>query len=314
MSATAQPALERVAVLLCTYQGAPFLASQLESIERQTHGSWRVFASDDGSMDDTLLTLHRYQRRWSADRLTVARGPKRGFVANFLALICDLNIQADYFAYADQDDLWEADKLERAVRWLRTIPAQIPALYCSRTTLIDEAEREIGASPRFSKPATFANALMQNIAGGNTMVFNAAARVLLAEAGADISLAAHDWWTYLVVTGCGGRVYYYALPTVRYRQHGSNAIGSSGSWNDRLRRFGQMWKGRQQRWNTDHIAALRRIRHRLTPEHRAQLDYFIDARHSGFVGRLLGLWRCGAYRQTWLGNVGMLAAAVLGRI
>lgn len=40
-----------VAILLCTYNGARFLAEQLDSLESQTHQNWIVFASDDGSTD-----------------------------------------------------------------------------------------------------------------------------------------------------------------------------------------------------------------------------------------------------------------------
>jgi len=86
--------------------------------------------------------------------------PAEGFVANFLSLTCKASIEADYYAYSDQDDVWESDKLERAVRWLQTVPENIPALYCSRTRLVDAENNEIGLSPLFSKPPSFANALI----------------------------------------------------------------------------------------------------------------------------------------------------------
>jgi len=47
-------------------------------------------------------------------------------------------------------------------------------------------------SPLLSKAP--ANALVQSITGGNTMVFNNAARALLREAGDAVSVFTHDWW------------------------------------------------------------------------------------------------------------------------
>ena len=76
-------------------------------------------------------------------------------------------IQARAYAYADQDDVWDPDKLERARRWLDTVDPAVAALYCSRTRLIDAAGRDAGLSPLFSRPPSFANALAQNIAGGS---------------------------------------------------------------------------------------------------------------------------------------------------
>jgi len=176
-------ATARVAILLCTYHGQHYLPEQLDSFAAQTYENWAVWASDDGSEDDTHSILEDYQSRWDVGRLSIHFGPAEGFAANFLSLTCNANIDADLYAYSDQDDVWEADKLARAVQWLESVPAEVPALYCSRTRLVDANNNEVGVSPLFAKAPSFANALMQNIGGGNTMVFNNAARNLLREAG-----------------------------------------------------------------------------------------------------------------------------------
>ncbi len=56
-------------------------------------------------MDRTLEILAEYRQAWGEDRLEVVRGPGRGFAANFLSLACRREIDGDYFAYADQDDV-----------------------------------------------------------------------------------------------------------------------------------------------------------------------------------------------------------------
>jgi glycosyltransferase involved in cell wall biosynthesis len=304
-----------IAILLCTYQGAPFLSAQLDSFTAQTHARWLVIASDDGSTDETMTVLDACRARWGDDRLIVARGPGRGLTANFLSLACRPDLDAHRVAFSDQDDIWLPDKLARAARCLDRHGDATPALYCSRTRLIDEQGHDIGLSPLFPGPFSFRHALAQNVAGGNTMVLNAAARALLvqaAAAGAEPVL--YDWWTYLLVTGCGGRVYYDPEPTVLYRQHRRNQIGANAQVRDRLRNAGEMWRGRVRRWNDANIAALDRVIDRLSPESRVVLETFRHARRQGPMGRVAGLHRSGVRRQTASGTAALFLAAAAGRI
>jgi glycosyltransferase involved in cell wall biosynthesis len=307
-------ALPKVAILLCTYHGQHYLAEQLDSFQAQSHSSWEVCASDDGSEDDTHAILEAYQQKWPAGRLSIHFGPSEGFAANFLSLTCRASIEADYYAYSDQDDVWESDKLERAVRWLQTVPENIPALYCSRTRLVDAENNEIGLSPLFSKPPSFANALIQNIGGGNTMVFNKSARTLLQEAGGDIDVVSHDWWAYMLVTGCGGQVFYDVNPTVRYRQHKNNLVGANTSWGARIVRAKKLLKGRFRHWNDVNIRALQKMYGNLSPEARSILNAFDQARKSALILRLIRLCRSGVYRQTLQGNLGLAVAALLRKL
>ncbi len=307
-------ALPKVAILLCTYYGQRYLAEQLASFEAQSHSNWQVWASDDGSEDDTRAILESYQHKWAEGSLFICSGPAEGFAANFLSLTCKEHIKADFYAYSDQDDIWEADKLARAVRWLESVPAEVPALYCSRTRLVDVNNNEIGVSPLFTNPPSFANAIMQNIGGGNTMMFNNAARELLREAGENRSVITHDWWAYIVVTGCGGRVFYDSEPTLRYRQHTSNLVGTNSNWAARLKRMRMLFQGRFKQWNDSNIEALHALDHRLTPESRETLQRFVSARKMSVVPRLINLKRAGVYRQTLLGNLGLIAAAIFGKI
>jgi len=239
---------------------------------------------------------------------------RKGFAANFLSLVCNPAIEADFYAYSDQDDIWEADKIERALAWLNTVPAETPALYCSRTQLVSPENSTIGFSPLFKKMPAFANALVQNIGGGNTMVFNHAARKLLMLAGQDVAVVAHDWWTYLVVSGCGGRVFYDSYPSVRYRQHGHNLIGMNIGMQARFRRIRMLFEGRLKIWTDTNIKALEKLRNQLTDENRAVLNRFTDARNCSLAPRLLRFQQSGIYRQTLPGNLGLIAAAVFNRI
>ena len=310
----ARPSSPKVAILLCTYQGQHYLEEQLMSFQAQKHANWVLHVSDDGSSDDTRHILRRYQALLSAEKMSVKEGPLQGFAFNFLSLTADSRAQADYYAYSDQDDVWEADKLERAVAWLQTVSPSVPALYCSRTRIVDAQDVSIGLSPLFEKPPSFANAIVQNIGGGNTMVFNEAARQLIAQTTAANQVVSHDWWAYMLVSACGGAVRYDPYPGVRYRQHANNLVGANNSWRARLFRIRMLAQGRFKRWNDQNVAALQSLEHLMTPENQQTLRLFAQARQDTVVRRLFALWRSGVRRQTWASHASLFVAALFGKI
>ena len=234
----------------------------------------------------------------------------KGFSANFLSLVCNNQIDAEFYGFSDQDDIWEAGKLQRAVDWLRTIPKEAPALYCARTLWVNESKEVIGLSPLCVKVPSFANALAQNIGGGNTMVFNRAARLLLKEAGDDLHVLSHDWWTYLVISGCGGKVLYDPEPVLKYRQHSKSEIGAKNTWAGRFSGVRRLCQGYVKEWISENIRALQTIQHRLTPDTKIILDRFLEARSASIIHRLQRLRESGIYRQTLCGNVGLVAGAI----
>lgn len=146
------------------------------------------------------------------------------------------------------------------------------------------------------------------------MVMNNAARNLLVEAGAHIDVVAHDWWIYIVVSACGGLVHYDSEPSLRYRQHGDNLIGANAGLGARLLRIKMLFQGHLKTWTNQHIQALSPLLPRLTPANRRIYDRFISARQRSLLPRVVGIRRSGVYRQTLLGNLGLLAAALTNRI
>ena len=299
--------------MLGTKDGAAFLRDQLQSFADQSHENWSLVVSDDGSRDATREIIERFAAE-HPQRVVVREGPRQGVTANFLSLATDPTIAARVFAFSDQDDIWHADKLTRALAFLATAPEGLPALYCGRTELMTEDGRCYGLSPLFRRPPSFRNALVQSLGGGNTMVFNRAAKALAEAAGAQ-EVVLHDWWLYQLVSAAGGTVFYDARPMLNYRQHPTNLIGSNQSRQARLLRIRLMLSGRFRDWNETNIAALRRLPEQLiTPDNRRVLELFAAARSAALPKRLACLWQSGVYRQTVLGNLGLLAAAVLNRL
>ena len=303
----------KVVVLLATCDGEEFLHEQLQSYRDQSHTNWELFVSDDGSTDRTIELIEGFAKL-VPQRVTLRQGPRQGFWRNFLSMVRLCDVDGEFFAYSDQDDVWATDKLARAIDWLAAVPTDVPALYFTRTALISREGKLLGYSPLFTRASTFQNALVQSIGGGNTMVFNRAAKLALAAVPEDILVSTHDWWTYQVVTGIGGVAHFDAYPSLKYRQHGGNLVGANSGLYQRLRRLWLFAQGRVIFWNDINIKALNEIRHLLSPSSLATFDRFILARKSALPKRLYLLWRSGVYRQSAFENFGIFFGSIFERI
>lgn len=304
----------KVAVLMAVFEDTRFLSEQFRSIQDQDHKNFEVWISRDCNAEDMGIALQKHAAVFGAECFSVLTGPRKGSSANFLSLIHNSVIQADYFAYADQDDSWERDKLSRALEKLGRIPETVPALYGSRTCLIDENGHFLGLSPLYEKPPSFRNALVQNIFSGNTMVMNRSAREILT-ASSVTDAPVHDWFTYLLISGAGGRLYYDPYPTVRYRQHDNNLIGSPISLRERtIQRAKRLVAGRLQYNISANIQALQQARQLLTSENQCILDAFSKAINSRLLPRLRGIRNSGVYRQNCMQNVSLFLISMLNRL
>jgi hypothetical protein len=305
---------DRFAVMVAVFNGETFLEEQLDTLAGQTSLHVDVWVSDDGSSDGSRAILERRAGMWSKGSFRIVDGPARGFAENFRSLVTNPAIEADYFAFCDQDDLWDADKLARASAWLALGDPAEPRLLGGRTRIVDARGAVSGFSPLFRKAPSFRNALVQSIAGGNTMVFNRTARELMATAAGRAPFVAHDWWAYQIVTATGGTCRYDPEPAISYRQHGGNQIGENDSWGARLRRIQAMLDGTMVGWNARNVAALEASAELLTPEAIEVLSRFRTMRGGSLPARLAAFARSGIHRQTTLGQLGLLAACVLRRL
>ena len=299
---------------MATFNGGRFLAEQLDSLQGQNFTNWRLYVSDDGSTDVTKVIINLYQELWGDEKIQYRDGPQKGFAQNFLSLACDPGIKADYYAFCDQDDVWLPEKLSVAVEHIarKSSPGQFYA-YGSRTTYTDENLKQTGMSPLFVFPRTFRNALIQSIAGGNTMVFNQATKTLLEKVGL-VPTPSHDWWLYQLVTGAGGVMYYDPQPHILYRQHDKSLVGSNTSLKSLLVRLRMLMKGRFKDWTDKNIQSLNKSINFLIPENIETLKLLEKMRNANFNDRLRLMQVSGLYRQTRRGTFSMVIASMLGKI
>jgi glycosyltransferase involved in cell wall biosynthesis len=298
---------------MATFNGARFINEQLDSIYNQTYSNWKLIIRDDSSTDNTIAILKSYQKTWGSNKLIIKKGKRLGFAQNFLKLACDKKIKGDFFAFCDQDDVWLPNKLDVAINALKKKNAKNILLYGGRTFCTDESLKIRGLTPLFTQAPSFQNAFVQNIASGNTMVFNKNTKTLFEQVGIR-NILSHDWWTYLLVTGVGGCVTYDPKPYVLYRQHNTNLIGGENSLMLKLLRFKKMINGQLRAGTTLHLESLESVSRILKPSVCCILSRFKKARCKHLLARLYILKLNGFYRQTWQGNISLVLAVLLNRL
>jgi len=222
----------KVAVVVCTYNGEKFLAEQLQSILDQTHPPDDIVVSDDGSSDSTLDIVAEFSSRESGAEKTQwtvqSRKQPLGVAGNFGSALT--KAQGEFIALADQDDVWEPNRIERGLTRFR----EGVLLVHSDATLIDEAGQPTGSlmsalrltsgERRSLISGKALDALLRRnlVTGATTMIRSS----LLQQALPIPEGWVHDEWLGFVAAVQGG-VVFSEESLIRYRQHGGNVIGAA---------------------------------------------------------------------------------------
>ena len=204
---------------MSTYNGGKYIREQIDSILNQKGVHVRLIVRDDGSKDETLSILEEYK---SNDKLLYYTGKNLGPQYSFMHLL--QNAEADdYYAFADQDDVWLEDKLYVAVSMLEN-HNEGPALYFSQTQLVDSDLNKID-NVVISPFLTLGESLIYACASGCTMVFNNKLKNIVTGKKLPPKMPMHDIWLVLTNMAVGGYTHFDTVPHILYRQHGDNEVG-----------------------------------------------------------------------------------------
>ena len=101
---------EQIAILMATYNGEKYLGEQIDSILAQSYQDWHLYIHDDGSRDNTAAILRQYATDYS-EKITILDYPSQGGACrNFLSML--EKVDAPYYMFSDQDDIWLHEKIE----------------------------------------------------------------------------------------------------------------------------------------------------------------------------------------------------------
>jgi glycosyltransferase involved in cell wall biosynthesis len=277
-----------VSVAMATYNGADFLARQIDTLVCQSYKPIEIVICDDCSNDSTPEILEYYSLkypglvRWSKNEHTI------GFIKNFekvLSMCC-----GEYLALCDQDDTWVPDKIERLIKAIG-----VRDLVHSDARVVDEQEREISRSyssysVKRTRHRNFHRLLITNTVTGCTAMIR---RSLLERAIPFPELLPHDQWLGLLAAD-GEGIAYLPEPLVNYRKHEKNALGAHRAERDvlALRKVKSLhglyerraeFNERRQRWLEDFLAV---TKGRFSEKNTTEVEKFAAYYRSFFERKL----------------------------
>jgi len=224
-------------VFMSTHNGERYLPRQLESILHQKDVTVSLWIRDDASTDGTRTILSEYAAGHS--NVHVSFGDSLGVGRSFMSLLFDSDPHGDFYAFADQDDLWDADKLSAAAAALAPF-ADTPKLYVCNQRCVDMDGRFLAERfPRDFPLQTLDNVLFSNLYAGCTMVFNNPFRSLICDLERRPPLEffrhrIHDAWLSCVAASAASIVF-DPSPHMSFRRHAGNVTDAEVFRNRKVR-------------------------------------------------------------------------------
>lgn len=222
--------LQRLQILMATYNSGSYLAPQLDSILAQDFQDFEILIRDGGSTDGTLEVIAQYRKK-APEKISLIGQERAGARENFSQLL--KSADGSLLMFADHDDIWMPDKISSFLAKFKELEMRYgsatPLLLFSDAVVTDRRLNKISDSlmeyQNLNPHELSLNRLiLQNVPSGNAMLFNRA----LADLAMPIPETAvmHDHWLALAAAAFG-KIGYLDRPTVYYRQHGDNVFGAS---------------------------------------------------------------------------------------
>ncbi|WP_289960214.1 glycosyltransferase [Faecalibaculum rodentium] len=207
--------------MMSTYNGDKYLREQIESILSQVGVKVNLIVRDDGSTDNTQKILQEYE---AEGKLKWYAGKNIGAAYSFLNLLKSIS-RDEFYAFSDQDDVWDKKKLLAGISKLKEYPEEAIVLYTCSVRVVSSNLSEIGSLNSSVPVTTFMDGMIRNNSQGCTMVFGNVLRNLLVMYNGK-NLFMHDDLAVKVCLAMGGIIYRDVEKYINYRQHGNNVIGT----------------------------------------------------------------------------------------
>lgn len=229
--------IPKVAVLLATHNGDKYLKCQLASIISQVGVDVTVYISDDSSTDGTM----NYIKNICLPNVKIlnqrnVNSPALNFL-NFF--IDDFVLKFDYYAFADQDDIWMPNKILKGIECLKSQKAN-----CYSSDLIIFKENNSKHYFGYLRKSSFQKKydyLFQGASAGCTYLIDLTAfqliHNLILKYGIEKNIISHDWFIYAICRSHNLKWHMDKSAYILYRQHNSNAYGSRGIISDIVKKI-----------------------------------------------------------------------------
>ena len=219
--------MEKIDILLATYNGEKYLKEQLDSILKQSYSEFRLLISDDCSTDKTRDILNEYSKKDARIQLHFQK-KNLGVIKNFEFLL--KNVKNKYYMFSDQDDIWKENKIEKSIKVLETTNSDLVytdlQVVDSKLNVIYESYwKKKGIYKKIKKYNNFESLYLNNFVTGCTILSKSKYIEDILPLPNNSIYGLHYYWVALIISQ-NHKMTYIEEPLIKYRQHKNNKIGS----------------------------------------------------------------------------------------
>lgn len=242
--------METVDIILSSYNGELYIKEQITSILENTWTDWRLWVCDDGSKDNTKEIVKELEAQYPDKIFWRPNETNKGSAISFLDGA--RKATGDYVMFCDQDDFWLPNKIQDTLACMKTneekFGKNMPLIVFTDAKVVDQNLNTMHESfHRSSKLDTtkldLSHMLMENKMMGCTMMLNRALLSKLVHFPKKVRM--HDWWAGIVAAAYG-KIVYLNQPTMLYRQHTNNVVGSTEFSREAVMKKVSTWKKQKQ--------------------------------------------------------------------
>lgn len=270
----------KVYVMLSAYNGEKYISKQIDSILSQTHVNVTLHIRDDGSTDRTCDILDEYAEKFP--NIIVSQGDNIGYAASFWTILLQAPDCYDYYAFSDQDDVWDPDKLAAGIHALSQSQGQY-RLYASALNVTDE-ELNYQYTNTFNRlKPQLGSAITRPRLSGCTMIFNPALLLLCQKMDIrqpDGKCMSHDGAVYLSYLACGGKIVFSQKSYISLRRHPETVTGHGKNILKRIHSVLDIFTDRKNEASRQTEFLYRHLEGKMTEENRQLCEDILHYRDS----------------------------------
>ena len=229
---------------MAAYNGKQFIAQQLQTILNQTHKPDKIVINIDLSADETVAIVEGFATKFSEIEILSSNQRFGSAAANFFYLLLNTDLaNIDYIALADQDDLWNEDKLDKAIEKLQEgydgYSSNVEAFW-------DDGRKKVLKKNQSQQNFDY---LFESAGPGCTFVISKQLAIglqnFLKENQNQTSQMKqyHDWLIYAFARTNGYKWFIDSYVSMQYRQHALNDFGAHVGFSGFLARVKRVLKG-----------------------------------------------------------------------
>lgn len=305
--------METVDIILSSYNGERYIKEQISSILENTWKDWRLWVCDDGSQDGTEGIVKELEAQYPDKIFWRPNETNKGAAISFLDGA--RKATGDYVMFCDQDDFWLPDKIEDTVAFMKASEQrygkEMPLTVFTDAKVVDQdlnvMQESFHKSSRLdTTKLDLPHMLMENKMMGCTMMVNRALLQRLERFPKKVRM--HDWWVGIVAASYG-KILYLNKPTMLYRQHGSNVVGSIEFSKENVMEKASTWRKQKQALldtQTQAGSLYQLVQNDLEEDKKRIIHVFASLQKKNWIKRRIQIVRYRFWKSGIIRNIGIL--------